>query len=327
MKRKLIAITTLSLLLFMSVGTGTSPMLHRERGKPPGEPVLGESDGDLRFQWNTNASCFAVSVFSLNSIYIDDLIYNVTREINGTQETAGASVRGFFLTNGTWFGFVGFGTGDVYRSGNTRYVHFDWGPFNYTYEDRPSYNISGRFLMGEAHLRNRTLPPGQWYFVFTSALFDLEHDVVLNKSIQINFSDRCTDLHVSTAAGGTVYALWYGEFDANLIVSKADIFEAMANGKYTFHVDNTFMYTFWDGPNSQGLWRIKWVKPDGSINTLNSVILYGNRYPDKDETCIQGMGPNGTYELVTSYVDYAPLLSATLDPSPLYFLGVDVKLP
>jgi len=323
--KKTIAIITLSLILFISVGTGTSPMLHPECEKQIGGHL--EKSSDLQFQWNTNASCFVVSVFSFNRIYIDDIFYNTTLEVNGTHKTTWADVDGFFLTNGTWFGFVGFGAYETTYSGNLRYFHFDWGPFNYTHDNRITYNISGRYPVNQMHLQNRTLPPGKWYFVFTSAFFDLEHDIVFNRSIQMNFNDRCTDILVSTTAGGKVYALWYGEFDANLIISKSDVFETMVGGKYTFNVNNTFMYIFLRWPDSQGFWHIKWEKPDGSISKLNSVILQGYPYMQGDETCIEGMGPNGTYKLTTSYVDCKTLFPSSIYPAPIYFIGVDVKLP
>jgi hypothetical protein len=325
MKRKVIAIEILFLFLFISIGNISSPLLHSENSEPLTEIKL--EGNTSHFYWNTNKSCCVVAVSSPHTIYFDDIIFKFTVEINGTKETSGASIHGFFLTNGTWFGFIRFGISEEKRTGDMRYFQFDLGPFNYTYENRKTKNISGSNPIGELHLRNRTLPPGKWYFVFTGAIFDIEQDITPNISVEMNFSNECKDLHISVNEGGKMYALWYGEFDASIIISKSSTFEMMLNGRYKFHIDNTFMYSFCNWPTSQGFWRIKWVKPDGNISVLNTIIINEHYYPDIGGECIKGIGRNGDYELITNYVDYKPLLSDKDIASPVYFFGVDVKLP
>ncbi len=204
------------------------------------------------------------------------------------------------------------------------------GKFNFTYTNRHTHNITG-FSGGIYYTEpyNHTLPSGTWYFIFTGGFFDLKQDdIIVETKVWINFSEECRDLEVKTSEGGKIYALWYGEFDANVIISKAWTFEMMLNGKARFHINNTFVYAFWSWPTAQGFWKIKWIKPDGEIEKLNMIIFREYHFPDIEGECIFGTGESGEYELITSYLDYRPLIfKKHIYAFPIYFVGLDIKLP
>ena len=161
--------------------------------------------------------------------------------------------------------------------------------------------------------------------------FDLsQDDILLNISVWLNCSGA-SDLKVTAREGGTVYILWFGEFDANVLISKAFTFELMLNGKYTFHINNTFIYDFVTFPTRQGFMRVKWATPNGKsrMNMLivrDRVIFNGHKY----NVIFEGIGPSGEYKLSTSYLNYVPILFRNrLEmpyACPVYFIGLDVSL-
>ena len=168
------------------------------------------------------------------------------------------------------------------------------------------------------------IPPGTWYIVFVGTIFDLDQDEVLsNIKLWMNFSG--TNLDISTSEEGVVYGLWFGEFDANLIISKAHKFEIMIGGNKQFSINDTFMYKFTlIRPTNQGFWRMKWITPSGT-KKMSIIMIDGIRYgnPDNYNKCISGIGLSGEYKLSTSYLDY---MSDAIYASSIYFVGLDVKL-
>lgn len=282
---------------------------------------------DYYFHGKSNNSIYVVKVSSPYEFYLENLTYDTDWKVITNKPISSGRVRQIFLTNKTWFVplmNIG-GTGPFY-AGNLRYFHAQLGRFEYTYENRTLYNMSGDSWSEWMRYSHLPLSPGTWYFVFTGTIFDLDQDeMLLNISVWMNFSGA--DLDISTSEGGRVYGLWFGEFDANIIVSKSHMFEMMLGGRTHFSINNTFMYTFSLEPEYQGFWRIKWNTPDG-IKRVNIIMIKRKLYCDPDSywECIEGFGESGEYELRTSYLDYVPDSDIPY-AFPTYFIGVDVELP
>ena len=319
---------TLSLFLLILNGTVNSPssILQENTISPTMKKIMDE----IHFYGQSNSSCYIVAVSSPYDIFVEDFDFKIDLYVKGTKTTSHALFYGCILTNKTYTSIGLGGQSEGNKVGNLRYVYFKCGNFSFTYEDRYTHNITG-FAGGMYYTEpyNHALPAGTWYFIFTGGVFDLkQQDVVVETKVWINFSDKCKDLEIKTSERGRIYALWYGEFDANLIISKFGTFEMMINGKARFRVNNTFVYTFWSWPAAQGFWRIKWIKPDGEIDKLNMIIIRGYHFPDIGGNCIAGIGGSGEYELITSYIDYRPLLFGKhIYAYPVYFVGLDVELP
>lgn len=282
-----------------------------------------------QFFGENNDSIYIIKVSSPYKIYLEDFDFDMSLYIIGEKTTSLACFTGLYLTNGTWFSEGIAGTSEGAKIGNFRYSHFKFGNFEFTNDKRHTRNytgLCGREIYWEPS--KPILPPGSWYFVFTGGVYDLrQQDILVHTKVWINFSNECQDLEIETTSGGKVYSLWYGEFDANVIYSKAWTFEAMLNGRANFHINNTFLYTFQGWPTSQGFWNVKWITPEG-INKLNMIILRRYHIPDIDfnDKCVSGIGPSGDYVLINSYLDYTPLLLGQNIACPGYFVGVDVKL-
>ena len=327
MSNKVYIALSLFLFLFISNGTANSPFSILQENTS--FPMIEKNIGEIHFYGQSNSSCYIVGVSSSYDISIKDFDFKIDLYIKGTKTTSHALFYGCILTNKTCTSIGLGGQSEGNKIGNLRYVYFKYGNFNFTYENRYTHNITG-FAGGEYYTEpfNHTLPAGTWYFIFTGGVFDLkQNDVIVKTKVWINFSQECRDLRIKTSEGGKIYALWYGEFDANVIISKAWTFEAMLNGRARFHINNTFVYTFWSWPAGQGFWRIKCIKPDG-VEKLNMIIIREYHFPDIAGSCISGVGGKGDYELVTSYLDYRPLLFGKhIYAHPVYFVGLDVKLP
>ena len=320
----------LSLFLFLSVlgVNAISPSFVFMPNKNIIEDGKINENNEIHFYGESNSSIYIVAISSPYDIHVKDFAFKIRVYLEEIKRTSLACFFGVILTNKTYtsIGLGGFSEGN--KIGNFRYFHIKFGNFSFTRDKRWVYYFSG-FLGGTDYGdHNHTLPAGTWYFIFTGGVFDLKQDDVSVKTkVWINLTD-CKDMKIKIGEGGKIYALWYGEFDANLIISKAWTFETMINGKAKFHINNTFVYTFWSWPAAQGFWRIKWIKPNGEIDKLNMIILREYHFPDIGGECISGVGGSGDYELITSYLDYRPLLFGKhIYAFPVYFVGLDVKLP
>jgi len=330
--KKIVVAAILFIFLSISVGNAHSPFINSVRNSEFSKETLNETNcnDNLHFYGHSNNSCYVVALSSPSEIYLEDFDYRIMIFPAIKKNFSNAFFTGVFLTNGTFFsGGLGGGS-ESNQFGNLRYLHFKFGNLNFTYSDRMLYNVTG--WQGEYYTEpyNHTLPPGKWYFIFTGGFFDLsQNDTLVNISVWMNFSNKCKDLNISTSEGGKIYALWYGEFDANVIISKAWRFEMMLNGKKKFHINNTFIYYFWSWPTAQGFWRVKWIKPGGEISKLNMIIFRELHFPDiATSECERGIGGSGDYELTTSYLDYSPILFGKhIYACPIYFVGIDLKLP
>jgi len=274
-----------------------------------------------------------VAVSSPKPIHIKD--FDCRMWVHPNAATSGAHFTAIYLTNGTYLTGSPGGASEGNKIGNLRYVHVDIGPFNISYEDRHIYNYSPNATEGMYYTDpgNRTLPSGTWYFIFAGGYFDLpQEETSVNTTVWLNFSQECGPVNVSTHEGGRIYALWYGEFDADVVVSSFGRFEMLLGGNISFHVNNTFVYGFFSYPAAQGFWRVKWIKPGGVTETLNMVIIREYHFPDvyARGECERGLGGSGDYRLMTSSLDYTPLVKRStrhMYAYPLYFIGLDVKLP
>ena len=210
------------------------------------EVHLGE--GGFHFQGTSNSSIYVITVSSPNEIGIENISCKLNLSIEGEQLTAGGNFHFCYFTDGTDLNLLrGTVVSEEYvEEGHLRYFQYKLGQLNYTYENRSVFNWSGWFAGFRWNYGyNFSLAPGTWHFIFTAGLFDIsQKNTQVNMSVWMNFSDFCDDVDISTSEGGTINALWYGEFNSNLLVSKVDRFELMINGKTSFHINNTFIYDF-----------------------------------------------------------------------------------
>jgi hypothetical protein len=289
------------------------------------------SDG-VNFSGQSNYPCYIVKVSSPSEIYIDDFYYHIKIRVND-KRTSDACRVGVFITNKTWISSGIGGRSETNWLGNLRYLHLKFGKLSYTYEHRMAYNRTGNVLDAEYwDQRKPILPPGTWYFIYFGCLFDLpQEDTIVSTSVRINFTGDCSDLEISSYDDGKLFGIWYGEFDANIIISKAWRFEMMINGKVSFPVNNTFLYSMQDWPIGTGFWRVRLNTPE-NIYKLNMLILRNYHFPDIDfqHKCMLGIEDRkGIYELRVDYIDFAPIpLFGDVNPFavPTHFIGLDVDL-
>jgi hypothetical protein len=253
----------------------------------------------------------------------------MTEIANGTQTTQATAVDACFFTNKTYFSLLmGGSSGEVGYRGSLRYEHLKFGKLiNYTFDNRSLYTLHNSLISWcwFTNPWNFTLSPGTWYFIFTSDVCDLKQDdEITHISAWLNFSKECNDLTISTSEGGTAYALWFGEFDANVIRSKTWTSELMINGKTHFHINNTFIYWFLSYPQQSGYWNIRWDTPKGAM-TFHALMTKNKWYFDMNKTgCVGGIAGSGEYMLRTGSFDHS---QEQYEPAFMpYFIGLDVKL-
>jgi hypothetical protein len=292
----------------------------------------------IRFYGYTTENCYVIAVSSLRPIHVEEFDFEIySEEIN--IPTRGNHFYGLFLTNGS---YISAGFGGIYgggKEGKLQYFHFEFGKINFTIDNRFIFDNYPGGACYYTETEPHTLPAGTWYFIFAQGFFDLPQEEKKGYiSVWINLSDY-EGVSFATVEGGKIYALCYDEFNAKIIIDKTHTFHALIGGNVKFHINNTFVYTFFSFPTGQGFWRIKWIKPDG-IETLNMLIIHGYHIPDVfSGTCEHGIGGSGNYTLITSTICYwpplnrflwhllGPKLMNPLIASGLYFIGLDVKLP
>jgi hypothetical protein len=283
---------------------------------------------NLHFHGSANSSIYIVKISSPYKIYIDNLTY----QINGTIDanTSRTWWNCFLVTNKTSIQQC-WGHARYISNEGLRYFHFKFDSFNFTYDNRNIKNLSlsNSRLIWTKIFELIPIPAGEWYLIFAGSFFDIEpENYELNISVWINFSSKCRELRLlSTAKGEKVHALWYGEFDSNLIISYCPSLELMIRGRAKFHINNTFIYDLWGFPFSQGLLKTKWIKPGGEIDKRIYYCRHGSCFPFPKPK----IGGPGDYQFIISYWDRVSMNifhhSRWVYPWPLYFIGLDVKLP
>jgi hypothetical protein len=332
-------------IILLFVGTGIIPAtaikINRNISLPFDEQIIindfhhkkivsgNVTENVTHFYGESNASIYIVTVESQSDITLVDGYYILTLRSNGTQHIDSSNYGGCWITNGTALVPLTGGGGEAAFMGKLRYFHIKLGKImNYTYDTRryqeyqPNQLIYGLEVNLDKNYTDFILPAGKWHFIFAALPFNLEQDDVLpNYQVWLNFSG---DLKISTSEGGKIYALYYPEYDANLVVSKSWRFECMLNGKASFTIENTFVYDFILYPHMNGFWSLKWNTPDG-IKDFHMIMIKQEKFYNENtvEGCVWGVGKNGYYEFSTSYVDYDPEMSWGRTP---WFFGFDVKL-
>lgn len=290
---------------------------------------------DIHFYGQSNKSIYIVNVSSPNNIYLEQFSCRITQNTIGKQYTSEAFLASVYILNGTQpdsFPIMATCDNQIYLDGKLRYLHYNFGEkINFTFSNRTLYEYDNESLLSVQmnYPWSPIIPPGTWYFVFSSVFYDLDdEDVSSEWRIWMNFSDECSDLKISTSEGGKMYGLWFGEFDANVIVSKSGWLEMMFNGKKEFHIENTFLFWFFDIPFYRGFWNIKWITPNGS-QRFTMFMWRGNFIYNEDdcEGCAYGIGKSGEYKLIMSYLDYGRTLWGLGFGCTPTFVGFDVKLP
>jgi hypothetical protein len=162
--------------------------------------------------------------------------------------------------------------------------------------------------------------------IFYSIDFDLDDDQVFHQyDIWMNFSCETEDIMISASEGGKTYGILYPKYDAQIIYGKSLVCESLLNGKIEFDIEDTFLFDFPYGPERNGFWRLLWDTPAG-LKMFNMFIKKGEFFYDEDlvQGRVYGVDGSGHYELTTSYMDVD---HGNGHARPLYFIGLDVKLP
>jgi hypothetical protein len=275
-----------------------------------------------------NNSIFIVKVTSPNTIYLEDIFCQAYQGIIGEQTSALESVTAIFFTNMTLAGVLASGTCLHSFEGSLRYEQLKLGRFlNYVNDNRTLYTVNNQGVYIDRMASGPiTLPSGAWYFIFTSNIFDLkQEDQWTNLSVWMNFTEECSDIDISTSEGGTIYGLWYGEYNANVVRSKGLTSEFIMNGKTHFHINDTFIYQFVVFPWNIGYWNLRWNTPQGRMTYIEIRTQNGTHYKKNNvEACWHGIDDPGDYTLRIGSFDYDsdPAFYAMMP----YFLGLDVKL-
>ena len=287
-----------------------------------------------QFYGQSNASIYIVKVTSPYDMMIEDVGCRMTISSIGEITTAGSQFMGYFLANNnkTYF--------SIYRAtivcevneiGELRYRHLKIPPFiDFTEDNRRMKTFDGevcsRSLMNPF---DNTFTAGTWYFIFTGLLYDVPQEYIsTHTKVWMNFSNNPEDIVVETYEGGEVYGVWFGEYDSNLVISRAYQTEVMCNGKMSFTVNDTFMFFFLPWIEANGFWKIKWLKPEG--NTIFRMFVNNGTWlfnPLKLFGSIYGIGGPGKYDLVIRYLDYQPesIQGLPLAMTP-YLVALDVDL-
>ncbi len=291
---------------------------------------------NVNFYGHSNESIYIVKVSNSYEVILDNLSFKIIEKTNGKKSSSGA----FFTSCQIYDKNIGRGLEplmitciDEYDfQVKLRYLHYKLGKkINYSYENRTLKEYDNESIHSNymEYPWGPIIPPGTWYFVFSSVIYDLDQTTVSTEwVVWMNFSGNCYGLNISTGEGGKVYGLWYAEYDANVIVSKSNMLEMVINGRAIFYIENTFFYWYSSFPIWRGFWNVNWITPDG-IEKFNMIIIRGRQFYDEDEIegCIWGMGGSGDYELITSYIDYGrTILGIGIAYYPI-FVGLDLKLP
>jgi hypothetical protein len=287
-----------------------------------------EFNGDIYpIHVESNESIYIVKVTSSSEFYLNNFYYTHKWSVITDKPISTTRYRYCFLINTTELQTLkGIGIEGYSEQGSLRYLHIKLGKLKLTRDNRELSNMNGSSWTDRMTYKNpKLIPPGTWYFVFVGTIFDLNQDEVKSKiSLWMNFSG--TNLDISTSGGGVVYGLWFGEFDANLIISRAYEFETMNGGIKQFTINDTFLYKVTlIKPRNQGFWKMKWITPSGHkkmISFFIDGIRYGNR--ENYDNCISGIGESGKYKLTTGYIDY--ITKGIISASSIYLVCLDIKL-
>lgn len=293
------------------------------------KPSLGRSE-EINFSGHSNEHIFIVKITSQEEIHFDNFDYYISEKIVGIKESENSGFQGCLFINGTnFYGLTG-GWGYGGTVGNLRYFHLNLTKrLKYSYEDRGTQIWNNSTVQSlKCPSFNITIPSGTWYLIFTGVIFDLQpEDYLTSIKVWINISSRSSDIEILSYEGGKHYGIWYGEFDANLIISKFRTFEMMLNGKVYFNVTNNLLFKFLEHPEYHGFWNLKWDTPNGK-RTFHMKMREGKWYfKNNDESDYfknrMGVLSKGEYHLTTSYFDYSPEEKRARVP---YFIGLDVEL-
>ncbi len=286
---------------------------------------------EIFFHEQCNESIFIIKLSNPDEIILDSFVTTINITSNGIQQSTGAYV----ISCQVYDGINGSGLeplwiasyDDVEIDVRLRYLQYHLGNIlNFTFDNRTLDSYDNESLFSETlwYPWSPEIPPGEWYFVFSAVFPDLEQsDFKPRWEVWMNLSGNCSNVTITTGEGGTVYGLWYGEYDANVIISKTSRLEWMINGKKSFHIKNTFFYWFEAYIWERGYFRVKWSTP--YWNKSFTMLLIRGRYlydEDNIDGCVWGMGGSGRYDLILNYMD----IGFDLINYPL-FIGLDIELP
>jgi len=261
------------------------------------------------FHGLTNHSWYALKMFSPEAFIIEKLAFNFSVECEHSREDAGMVV----ITNGNdkqTFWMVSAGAIRPFNE-TDRFLHFEFGPINYTKQRFTFYNSSYRW---SGFYQNISLGGGTWYVICLHA------ETV---TCQIELSLTCSEMveFQGTTGGNETFLLASHNFWGN-VNFKVPGMAAVLHGEKTISIDNTFVGS-WHSIATSGFELIECIRPDGTRE--RSIIIelgsIGGTFGDFDARFI--MGDNGTWTFGLNM-----FVRGTEDSFPsCNLIGADVTLP
>ena len=303
--------------------------------------IDGVEDDIIEFNAESNESIYIIKVSNPNEMRLEHLSWNVSQNAIGKKWSSGAfDASCQVYDESVYNGLVPLMlTGDYdwnTEFNQLQYLHLQFDNLiNYTYDHRIKKEFDNESIFSaefDYPFVSSIIPPGTWYLVFSSVIYDLEQtDVSTEQTIRIIFSGNCSELNISTAEGGKIHVFLLEDYTANVIISRSNVLELMFNGKKGFHVENTLFYWYTAFPMMRGFWKLKWITPSG-IKTFHLLVVRGRLFYDENSTdgSIWGMGKSGDYQIIADYLDYSRTILGCWGAIPaLYpiFVGLDINLP
>jgi len=303
--------------------------------------IDGVEDDTIEFNAKSNEPIYIIKVSNPYEMRLEHFSWNISQDTIGNQRSSGAFDASCQIYDESKYdGLVHLmSTGDIEWStefNQLQYLHLQFDNLlNYTYDNRTKKEFDNESIFSvefDYPFVPSIIPPGTWYLVFSSVIYDLEQNQVsTEQTIRIIFSGNCSELNISTAEGGKIHVFLLEDYSANVIISKSNMLELMINGKKGFHVENTLFYWYTAFPMMRGFWKLKWITPNG-IKTFNLLVVRGRLFYDENSTdgSIWGKGISGDYQILTNYLDYSRTILGRWGATPAsypIFVGLDITLP
>ena len=303
--------------------------------------IDGVEDDIIEFNAESNKSIYIIKVSNPYEMRLEHLSWNISQDTIGNQRSSGAYWAGCQIYDESEYdGLVPLMTTGNYEwnteFNQLQYLHLQFDNLiNYTYDNRIKKEFDNESIFSaefDYPFVDAIIPPGTWYLVFSSVIYDLDQTQVLTEqTIRIIFSGNCSELNISTAEGGKIHVFLLENYTANFIISKSNVLELMINGKKSFHVENTLFYWYTAFPMIRGFWKLKWITPNG-IKTFRLLVVRGRLFYDENSTdgSIWGKGKSGDYQILTNYLDYSRTILGRWGATPAVypiFVGLDITLP
>lgn len=327
--KKILAIIIGSILLFSPIlvnSTNTNNTIN------VGENVTGlyiatdnlQNDKDIeRYSLKGEGPIFIIKFSSPEPIYIENITAKYDdKNITGTMHDYFSLM--YFCRPPILF------RNDVSSMGRSffNYTHFKFGDLiNYT--DGLPYTYDGGGW-GSSTTGPLLLYSGITYLIYVHGYFyepDNYSAIKWNTTINV---EQDNQLEISSYCSDKLYAIWYGEYDANIVFHRPQI-KLMVNGKKQFTIYDNCIYDFLysdivdghDGESSNGSFKVKMNTPNGLVEYLRFVkddILFEKGYTDS----LYGLSGPGEYSFTVNYLNGQSSFEKHWNTMGEYFIVMDI---